>query len=126
MKKIIFFMLLLCGCASKTIWSGIAYSDELKKYVGQNEISLYQEWGAPDNVIAISPYNKVVSYTEYYAEPQGGQILPYAQNIDYKAMNQGFTAQNFNNYYCTTSFTIQNGIVTNYSFNGDDCAAKQE
>ena len=125
MKKIIFFTLLLCGCANKTIWSSGAYSDELQKYIGQSEISLYQEWGSPDNVIAISPYNKVVSYTEYYAAPQGGQMFPYAQNLNYKAMNQGFTAENIRDYYCTTSFTIQNGVIASYSFNGDDCAAKQ-
>ena len=61
---------------------------------------------------------------EYYSAPLNGQGNAYSNNFNYGAMNQGFTAQNSNNYYCTTSFTIQNDVVINYSFNGDDCVAR--
>ena len=115
----------MSGCVAKRpIWGSDAYSNDLEKYVGQSEASLYSQWGSPDNVISISPYNKVVSYTEYYSAPLGWQTKPYANSLNYAAMNQGFTAENAYNYYCTTSFTIQEGVVTNYSFNGDDCVAK--
>lgn len=125
MTKIILILLMLSGCSGRhVLWDSSAYSRQLDGYVGQSEASLYSQWGSPDNVVSISPYNKVVSYTEYYSVPLGGQTQPYTDDLNYTAMNQGFTAENTNNYYCTTSFTIQNGIVTNYSFNGDDCVAK--
>ena len=125
MIKIILMLLLLSGCALKgTGWTSSAYSRDLENYVGQSEMNLYQNWGAPDNVLQISPYSKVVSYTEYYSSPQGGQVPAYANDFNYSAMWQGYTTENPNDYYCTTSFTIQGGMVTNYSFNGDDCVAK--
>ena len=126
MSKILILLLLLIGCASwrDAGWSTSNYARQLRRYVGQSEMSLYQQWGSPDNVLQISPYSKVVSYTNYYSAPQGGNLQPYANEFNYGAMNQGFMTENLDNYYCTTSFTIQGGVVTNYSYNGDDCVAK--
>ena len=122
MTKIILILLLLGGCSAR--WNSYNYSRDLQKYIGESEMVLYEQWGAPDNVMRISYNDKVVSYTNYYSAPLGGQRQAYAYGLNYGAMNQGFTAQNSNNYYCTTSFTVQDGIVTNYSFNGDDCVAR--
>lgn len=125
MSKIILILLLLSGCGHyQSLWSNSAYSRSLQSYIGQSEINLYEKWGSPDDVLNISPGNKVVSYTDYYSSALGGQTQAYSNNFNYSAMNAGLMSQNTNNYYCTTSFTIQDGIVTNYSFNGDDCVAR--
>lgn len=121
MKKIsvIYAILALTACQSM---SG-NYGESLQSWIGRSEMSLEQAWGYPQNTFYVTPDEKVLTYVRYSRHQSGYE--PYQNEIYYPAIatpNFGFPAQpEYSNYYCKTSFTIINGVVSNYSFNGDDC-----
>lgn len=121
MTKLVLLLLLMGaqGCA----WNSTNYNRKLEKYVGQPEYILYQEWGEPSSVDPFAPDQKEVTFVREYTEPQGWQFHPYSYFISDSAVNQGYTAEVGGPYYCNTSFTVTDGIVTDYTFSGDDCVA---
>ena len=115
-KHYLIGLMLLCGCATSA-----NYAAGLQKWVGEPEQMLYQEWGAPSNVFYISPNRKVVTFTH---TSQNGTINPYGNEVNYDVINSGYETTSGYSYYCSTSFTITNGFVSNYTFSGDDCIAR--
>lgn len=127
MKKIFFLcgLLFLSACASHTE----PYGQSLQEWVGRPEFVLQETWGTPDNEFYVTPEEKVVTYVSYSNKPVNGDSEPYAgYEVYYPAISTpdfGFPDNSSSNnfYYCKTSFTIQNGTVVDYSFNGDDCVS---
>ena len=123
MKKYVtyFICLIIISCAG----NNISYSDELQPWIGQSEERLFQSWGYPRNSFYVTPQEKVITYLHFSKHPQGYQ--PYSNIIAYSAIatpDIGLSDQpRYSTYYCKTSFTIINGIISNFSFNGDACVA---
>lgn len=125
--RIVLLLLLLTGCAA----TSANYNAGLKRWVGQPELELYQQWGTPGNVLYLTPDQKVITYTHIdVGGPVNGQSRPYENEVYYPAIdNDGFgypSDGNYKTYYCRTSFTITNGFVSDYTFNGDDCVARKK
>lgn len=126
MKKIIFSLaFLVSACATQN--GAIEYQETLQQWVGMPELSLYDSWGTPTNVWNIDPQTKVVTYISQEKAPINGNADPYnGVGLDYNAIRTENFGENLwdqqnDDYYCKTSFTITNGEVVNYNFNGDDC-----
>lgn len=126
MKKTIFFLMFLMASCSH-INGAISYQENLQQWVGMPEISLYDSWGTPSSVWTIDEETKVVTYVTSSNKPINGETNPYnGVGVD----DNGIPQENFGeslwddqntNYYCKTSFTITEGEVVNFNFNGDDC-----
>lgn len=116
--------ILVSACANTTD----NYGQKLQNYVGVSETVLISDFGMPDNVQSIVPGEQLYTYMQVDNVPVGGNNEPYAGQIAYGefGMNPNLPANPnpSNNYYCQTTFTIQNGIVTDFSFNGDDCVVE--
>lgn len=114
------FLLGAAGCASYP-----TYGETLQPWIGQSEERLQQAWGIPANIFYVTPNKKIVTYIKFASKPMNGETEPYAGEVYYPAIatpDFGFPDQpQSSNYYCKTTFTIENGVVTNYGFNGDDC-----
>lgn len=120
-------MLILCflflmGCVSDQN----AYNNELQNWVGMSQETLYESWGTPNNEFYVSQNEKVVTYVQNDGNsPIDGNTQPYAgYEVQYGPIatpDYGFPSDENQDYYCKTSFTIVNGEVTDYTFNGDDC-----
>lgn len=122
MRLSVLLLLTLAGCSSLGLNTS-NYEQGLQKWVGQPEQALYQGWGVPANVYYISPYAKEITYTKVFRGPIEGDTTPYG-SMYYPGLDAGYeTSPGYKTYYCQTSFTVENGQVTNYSFSGDDCVA---
>ncbi len=123
MRKFWLLILLLAGCQT----NGGSYSDTLQSWVGQSEERLLQSWGMPQNVLYVTPQEKVLTYVQFSNQPRGDNPNPYPDEVYYPAIatpDFGFPDQPlYSSYYCKTLFTVTGNIVTDYSFNGDDCVA---
>ncbi len=113
-------MLALSACANRP-----TYAETLQPWIGQSEERLQQAWGYPANVFYVTPDEKVVTYIKFGSRAFNGETRPYNSEVSYSAIETpDFGMPNtprYSNYYCKTSFTIRNGTVVNYGFNGDDC-----
>ncbi len=120
---VVIILFMLSGCFSKTG----NYASSLQNWVGQPEYVLYQSWGQPENTFYLSGAEKEVTYINASQKAIDGDKEPYSgYEVYYPAISTpdfGFPDTTENYYYCKTSFTIQNGIITDYSFNGDDCVS---
>ncbi len=122
---LILCVLLLMGCVSDQN----AYNTQLQNWVGMSQETLYESWGMPSNEFYVAPNEKVVTYVKIDENgPINGNTQPYqGYEVQYKAIatpDYGFPTDENQTYYCKTSFTITNGEITNYTFNGDDCVAE--
>ena len=119
------FLLFVVACSSV---NSSGYENELQSWIGQSEYRLYQVWGVPADVVYITPNKKVITYVKTSTK---GSNTPYENQLYYQGManNDSLwdklfgppTQQQSNWYYCNTSFVIQNGVIINYNFNGDNC-----
>ena len=128
MKKIYLF-LIVCVLGGCSIFGQTrSYSAELQQWVGKNEYQLYNVWGAPTHIYYITPDKKMIVYV---SDTSQGVNNPYVNQLYYQGMNPdnewwdkifGVPEKRQPDvYYCKTSFVVQNGIVVNYNFNGDNC-----
>lgn len=111
----------LSACAVQP--TAARYEDELSAWIGQSEENLYAEWGYPNVTYSIGPNSFIATYIKQYSKPIAGDNEPYADEMTYSAMevpSYGLPSQQ-GIYYCKTSFVINDGIVSDYNFNGDDC-----
>ena len=117
---LILCIMFLSGCTSV---GSNAYEQQLQNWVGMSQEALYYSWGEPDNEIYPSPGVKVVTYVKNFDGLLDGETEPYANQINYSAIDAGYGSESGGDYYCRTTFTIENNEVVDYSFNGDDCVA---
>lgn len=101
------------------------YGATLQPWIGQSQERLQQAWGMPYDVYYITPRQKVWTYLEVSSKALNGENNPYTGVVYYPAIAMpdfGFPAQpQYTVHYCKTLFTITDYVVTDYSFNGDDC-----
>ena len=121
MRMLALCMLLLMGCANSQ-----NYENQLQNWVGVSQETLYESWGMPNSEFYIAPEEKQVTYVKIDNGAIDDETDPYQNNIVYSAIetpDYGPSDDQNQTYYCQTSFTIVNGEVTDYTFNGDDCVA---
>lgn len=122
---ILLFVLFLAGC----VGTG-DYNETLQNWVGISEENLYYHWGNPANVTYIAPHEKLVTYFQGETVPLDGNTEPYqGYEVNYQAVetpNYDAPGVASDNYFCRTTFTVSNGIITNFTFEGDDCVAPAE
>ena len=125
MHKIIYIvigLLALSGCQNIG-YSAAEYNKKLSGWVGKSASELYADWGTPYQILPLGDNTVEVSYYSSENQPIDNVFQPYESEMSYDAMAQ----PDFGLppppplFYCKTSFTISNGTVTDYTFNGDDC-----
>lgn len=126
MKKLaLAALILLAACRS----SMPTYAETLQPWIGQSEEKLLQAWGAPHRVLYLTQQQKVWIFLEVSSKAIDGRNNPYSDEVYYPAVAMpdfGFPSQpQYTVHYCKTLFTITNDIVTNFSFNGDDCVVNK-
>ena len=114
--------------ACNSIYDTSTYSTDLQKWVGRSEYQLYNAWGKPENEFYVTPDKKVVTYVQTYAS---GNSDYYGNELYYQGMGDdpGIISDLFgppqekqpDDYYCKTSFVIQDSMIVDYNFNGDSC-----
>ena len=119
MRIIVMLMLLIVGACAV---SNNAYDEKLQKWIGQPEYELYERWGMPDDVFYISNNRKIITFTRISKQHRNNA---YSEEINYQAINSGYQSNN-QSYpdYCRTSFTVTNGYISDYTFSGDYCVAR--
>ena len=128
-KKWLMALCILSGCSHLN--GAITYQENLQQWVGMPEPSLYDSWGTPNAVWNVDSQTKVVTYVSQENAPINGNTDPYnGVGVDENGISQESFGENLwddqnNNYYCKTSFTITNGEVVDFNFNGDDCVAPE-
>lgn len=118
MKKLIimFSIFVLGGCATTANYEKI-----LNSYMGQSKATLVTNWGVPSGTYQLDEKTELLKYsTEQY-------VVNNYTPIDNSAFSRGF-ASGYNSrngkYWCDTTFTITNGVVSNWQYNGNMCKAK--
>lgn len=112
---ILSLVLFLTACASSP-----SYEQKLEKWIGQSEYALFNAWGYPNRTFAIDSSKYVWIYNKTNLTPHHNL---YRDTFLYKGWhNPQYGLQEVpNTYGCQTYFTLQNAVVVNFSFNGDDC-----
>ncbi len=72
------------------------YSQSLQPWVGASQESLVNIWGDPASINFVTPNQQVLTY---------------------------FQMNNNGEEFCRTTFTVTDGDVTDFAFEGDNCAA---
>lgn len=96
------------------------YDQRLATWIGQPARALVNRWGQPDRQFAIN----ADTYAMVYIKTKNQSAYhPYRRTINY----QGMPGPRYGHamyqpiYYCKTTFSVRNGVIVNYSFNGDEC-----
>lgn len=116
-----FFLVFVSGCATTR-----GYEQMLDSWVGASDRDLIAMWGAPDSVYEFDATQKVVTYHH------GGSIYNPGMEPMYYSTRVGNTITTtpvggvppqITNYSCKTDFTITNGVVTKWRWEGNSCRA---
>lgn len=114
------FALTIAGCATSE-----NYGKRLDTWVGSKESSLVATWGTPDSFYEADG----IRYLTYSSNNSGyvAGIPPRTTTtyINGKAYTNtvGGTQGYMHNKSCSTTFTVTNGVITNWKFKGNDCTA---
>lgn len=129
-------VLALAGCATEENYKKIVQS-----WVGSTEQQLVATWGVPANSYVMNDGTKVLQYASErtvqtggytYTQPvttyNTGSVYGYGGSAMYSGSSTTYVTKTTPlqtwNMSCVTNFTIsKQGIVTNYSFQGNDCVA---
>jgi hypothetical protein len=100
-KTILFASIVLVGCSTVA-----NYQENLQTWVGQSEQALEAGWGVPSSILI------------------GGttRFVTYAKN-DGVYVQGGYWGRTVTPLYCSTIFSIQNNIVVQAQFQGNECTA---
>ncbi len=90
--------LLLAGCASVA-----GYQNLLQSWVGSPEARLLANWGVPTSIVNEGPV-KLLTYFKQEGVYVTGYYGGWARPL-----------------FCTTTFTVNNGVVVNAQFRGNEC-----
>ena len=120
MKKVILLFLIICaGCQAPTEEN---YVRNVKAWVGHTPEELISQWGEPTQVIS----NQGSQYYIYMIHKDIG-LGEMTGNGGINEENAVYPLQNPQVYqadlFCQTTFVVQNGIIQNWSFEGNDCVA---
>ena len=93
--------MMLVGCSTVA-----NYQANLQTWVGQSEQGLEASWGIPSSIVISGP-------TRY---------LTYARN-DGTYVQGGYWGMTVTPLYCSTIFSIQNNVVIQAQFQGNECTS---
>ena len=93
--------LVLAGCADVA-----NYQANLQTWVGRSEQTLEATWGAPTSIT------------------QNGNVrlLTYIRN-DGTFVSGGYWGSRVQSLFCTTTFSVVNGLIAQAQFEGNECVA---
>jgi Sel1 repeat len=130
----IFVSLLSVGCATTA-----GYEQMLQTWVGHSEDELISRWGAPQNVYTLNSGGKVLTYDNRRNVQIGGYTTTVPVTTYQNGTINGDVNANYNststtyvqrttpvqniNMVCITRFTIVNGVVQSWAWQGNDCKA---
>lgn len=87
------------------------YNAELNTFLNQPKEVLLMKWGMPNRTF------KAKGNTELYVYKKYRKQTEYEKSMDIYGL--------YPEYRCDTTFTVQNGIVTNWSWEGNDCHVRR-
>jgi hypothetical protein len=93
--------LVISGCASVA-----NYQAELQTWVGQSEQNLEANWGNPSSITLSGNL----------------RLITYVKN-DGVYVSGGYWGRTVVPLYCTTIFSVENGVVIRAQFQGNECTA---
>lgn len=123
MKRLLFIVatvLLLAGCATEA-----KYGELLDTWMGATESQLVSQWGVPNSVYESGG----VKYLTYRNSSTGyvpGTAPSYQTNIVGNTIYTnriGGTPGFVVNRWCDTTFTVRDGRIVHWSWNGNGCRA---
>lgn len=111
-KSLIAFLLVifLSACASTQ-----DYEAHLSSWVGQSEQALVAKWGAPDNVYISPDKSRILTY-------QKDKIVTKTNLFYYPSIEEPYTPT-IEQLSCKTSFTIKEGKIIQWRWEGNNCSA---
>lgn len=117
--RILGLLLLLTGCVNG---GNADFTSNLNNWVGNTPSVLVAEWGNPNTLSEVDAGTQI--YT-YILQSNNGTSDPYQNQVAYSAIEENLGNNPDENpvYYCQVSFIINNGLISSYNFNGDNCVA---
>ena len=127
MKKIILllsiaFSVFLTGCATTA-----GYEKILNTWLGETEDHLIQKWGVP-NAVYDNGNKRYLVYIYQNAVYLPGTAPTYYSSYDSITRTVtttpvgGYSGKTIN-FYCKTTYTIDNGVITYWQWQGNGCTA---
>jgi hypothetical protein len=118
---LIFSLALLTACATTA-----KYERNLNSWLGADEVSLVRQWGAPQQAYETGG-SKFLVYSSNGNIVLPGQAPAYTTNVygntAYTTPVGGYPAQNIA-LDCVTTFEVANGVVSNWTWKGNNCVAE--
>lgn len=117
MKKIWFILLAVTACHS---FGSDNYNQKLSTWMGRPVQALISHWGEPDSQFSI---NRDTMALVYVKSEKYGAFEPYRDTLNYEGISSPQYGYSMYKpvYYCRTTFSVRNGIIVDYAFEGDDC-----
>lgn len=125
MKRIFLFLLfsvLISGCATTA-----GYEKILNTWIGLSEEQLFEKWGVPD-VIYQNNDKKYFVYNSQSSSYIPGVAPSYYST--YNSFTNTITTTTYGgmpgytmNLYCKTTFILENGVISNWQWRGNNCVA---
>ena len=113
--------LLLAACASEA-----DYREEVERWVGAPEADLVaSSWGEPDQVQEVIGGERILTYSNRSEGGGGLAVLPAimigsgGSGVSVSTWTGG--AVDDSDRFCETSFTVENGVITDVTFYGPGC-----
>ena len=106
------------------------YENILDTWLGGTEDNLISKWGVPSHVYE-SGTKKYLTYYKSRSFYTPG-VAPYYQTTYYQWTGTAYTSEYGGsagykvNYYCETTFTVVNGVITDWRWQGNSCRAQEE
>ncbi len=116
-----FLLLIFAGLTASCAQNGqMTYAQKLAPWVGQDSYALFETWGRPDDIFAVNGTDYAWEYVKKGLKPHHHLYQNVFSYEGWQGLKYGHSEQE-DVYYCKTYFIIRNGLIINYSFNGDDC-----
>ena len=104
--------LMIAGCATQA-----GYEKILDTWLGHAEGELISSWGVPDSVYDAGSKK----YLTYQNSRQMTLPASYTSNVYGNTIYTRSYGGNTINLRCKTTFTVDRGIIVDWSFRGNDC-----
>lgn len=118
MKKfyIILALVFITACATEA-----KYENNLNSMVGFNKRDLIDAWGPPAKTYKLDNKTEYLTYeTSTSSYVPGTSRTSLLGDTAYTNYNNGYMM----NYTCSTTFTLENGIVSSWRHSGNNCVAQ--
>jgi hypothetical protein len=118
---LVMWLVLLCSCATQAKYQAVCNS-----WLGSSEESLISSWGIPNGGSYSTDSTKYLTYINSSNIVIPGQAPTYQTTIygnTAYTTQYGGSAPTTVNFHCTTTFTVKDGVISNYSFRGNNCVS---